>query len=219
MKYRYITFDLDGTLTDPAEGICACICYALGKGGYPVGPMEDYYPWIGPPLRDSFMKYAGADAQEAETLTAYYRERFSTVGLFENTVYPGMPKLLNELKNAGARLAVATGKPTPYTLRILEHFDLLKYFDYVSGTTLDDSIKYKETVISIALDRLGATDKTQCVHIGDRDNDVIGARKNGIASIFVLYGYGSKEEADSSGADITVKDISQLRSNLFDNQR
>ena len=215
MKYRYITFDLDGTLTDPAPGICACVRYALEKGGLPVGSMEAYYPWIGPPLRDSFMKFAGADEHEAEILTAYYRERFSTVGLFENAVYSGIPELLGDLKNAGAMLAVATGKPTPYTLRILEHFDLLRYFDFVSGTTLDDSIKYKETVISIALEHLGVKDKSRCVHIGDRDNDVSGAKANGIESIFVLYGYGSEEEAETSCANITVRDISELRSSLL----
>lgn len=114
MGYHTVLFDLDGTLTDPAVGICTSVQYALEKAGRKPGPLEEYYRWIGPPLAYSFEVYAGATPEEAGQMVAFYRERYSTVGLFENQVYPGIPELLGRLKKAGLRLAVATGKPTAF---------------------------------------------------------------------------------------------------------
>ena len=135
----YILFDLDGTLTDPALGICGCVRYALEKGGYPVGPLETYHPWIGPPLLRSFCQFCGVDEGEGQRLVDLYRERFSVTGLFENEVYPGIESLLQSLKARGAHLAVATGKPTVYSERILEHFGLKNQFDLVSGISLTEA--------------------------------------------------------------------------------
>ena len=124
MKYSTVLFDLDGTLTDPVQGICGSVRYALEKAGRPVGPIESYHKYIGPPLLRSFEVYANATPEEAQELLGYYRERFSTVGLFENEVYPGIPELLRDLKASGVRIAVATGKPTVFSEQILEHFGL-----------------------------------------------------------------------------------------------
>ncbi len=139
MRWHTILFDLDGTLTDPAQGICGSVMYALEKAGRPVGSMESYHKYIGPPLLRSFEVYNGATPEEAQELLKFYRERFSTVGLYENEIYPGIPELLRELKEHGARIAVATGKPTVFSERILDHFGLLPYIDIVSGISLSSS--------------------------------------------------------------------------------
>jgi Predicted phosphatases len=169
MRYPFVFFDLDGTLTDPAQGICGSVRYALEKGGYPTAPMEAYYPWIGPPLQLSFQKHLDCDEAEAKRLVALYRERFSTVGLFENTVYPGIPPLLRLLKERGCRMAVATGKPTVFSRRILAHFDLLQYFDEVSGISLTEAPLTKQGVIERAMEQLSVTRREDCAMVGDRD--------------------------------------------------
>ncbi len=197
MRYSTILFDLDGTLTDPVLGICRSIQYALGKAGRPVGPLEHYHKWIGPPLLRSFEVYANATPEEAQEMLRFYRERFSSVGLFENEVYPGIPALLSALKDRGARLAVATGKPTVYSRQILEHFDLMQYMDVVSGISLDKEPLDKCQVILHALHTLGETDKSRCVMVGDRAHDAIGAKMGGVDFIGVLYGYGSRDELEA----------------------
>ena len=211
MRYSTILFDLDGTLTDPEIGICRSVQYALEKAGKPVGPLAHYRKWIGPPLLRSFEVYANATPEEALTMLGYYRERFSSVGLFENEVYPGIPELLRELKEQGARLAVATGKPTVYSRQILEHFGLLKYFDTVSGISLDKEPPDKCQTILHALYTMGETDKSRCVMVGDRSHDIIGAKMGGIGFIGVLYGYGSRDELEAEGADTIASDVADLR--------
>ena len=215
MRYPFVFFDLDGTLTDPAQGICGSVRYALEKGGYPTAPMEAYYPWIGPPLQLSFQKHLDCDEAEAKRLVALYRERFSTVGLFENTVYPGIPPLLRLLKERGCRMAVATGKPTVFSRRILEHFDLLQYFDEVSGISLTEAPLTKQGVIERAMEQLSVTRREDCAMVGDRDQDVIGALACGIEPIGVLYGYGSREELACAGAGHILETAEDLAAFLL----
>lgn len=215
MRYPFVFFDLDGTLTDPAQGICGSVRYALEKGGYPTAPMEAYYPWIGPPLQLSFQKHLDCDEAEAKRLVALYRERFSTVGLFENTVYPGIPPLLRRLKERGCRMAVATGKPTVFSRRILEHFDLLQYFDEVSGISLTEAPLTKQDVIERAMEQLSVTRREDCAMVGDRDQDVIGALACGIEPIGVLYGYGSREELACAGAEHLAETVEALEAFLL----
>lgn len=210
MRWDHLFFDLDGTLTDPAEGICGCIRYALEKDGRPVGPLESYYPWIGPPLEYSFREFAGADEADVPKLVSYYRERFSTVGLFENRVYPGIAEMLAALKKAGAHMAIATGKPTVYTERILEHFGLRQYFDCVCGITLGVKPETKAEVIARGMKHMGIKDPSRCVMIGDRKHDVQGAKECGMACIGVLYGFGSREELHNAGADCVMETVSAL---------
>lgn len=215
MRFSTLFFDLDGTLTDPAEGICGCVRYALEKGGYPVGPKEEYFPWIGPPLERSFEERVGVDNREAKRLVSLYRERFSTVGLFENKVYDGIPSLLRALREEGARMAVTTGKPTVFSRRILEKFGILEPFETVCGISLDEAPLTKQGVILQAMAELGAENREGCLMIGDRLHDVEGAHLCGIPCLFVLYGYGSREEAETSGADYIVESVDELRSFLL----
>ena len=160
MKYSTVLFDLDGTLTDPVQGICGSVRYALEKAGRSVGPIESYHKYIGPPLLRSFEVYANATPEEAQELLGYYRERFSTVGLFENEVYPGIPELLRDLKASGVRLAVATWKPTVFSEQILEHFELRQYFDIVSGIPLNREPPDKcEVILAIGIALIGQKHK------------------------------------------------------------
>ena len=139
MKLHTLFFDLDGTLTDSAPGILACVRYAMEKMGIPTGEEVTARNFIGPPLMGSFAAVYGLSEADCRRAVAFYRERFSTVGLFENSVYPGVPEMLQTLRDAGRRLVLATSKPEVYTLRILEHFDLAKYFAHVAGALLDGS--------------------------------------------------------------------------------
>ena len=210
MKYTTVLFDLDGTLTDPEKGICQSVMYALEKDGRPVGPIESYHRYIGPPLLRSFEVYANATPEEAQRLLGYYRERFSTIGLFENEVYPGIPELLKKLKENGTHIAVATGKPTVYSEQILEHFGLSQYIDFVSGIALDREPLDKCEVIQHALYELGVSDRSGCVMVGDRSHDAIGAKMARIDFIGVLYGYGSREELEAEGAKTIAESVTAL---------
>jgi phosphoglycolate phosphatase len=192
-----IFFDLDGTLTDPKPGITGSIQYALQKLGRPV-PAQDELTWcIGPPLRDSFVTLLGGEEQ-ADRGVAFYRERFGDVGLFENALYPGIAETLAALK-PHYRLFVATSKAHVFADRIIDHFGLRPYFEHVFGAELDGVRVHKYDLLAWALARTG-TEASQALMIGDRSHDIVGARKNGMDGIGVLYGYGSQAELLEAGA-------------------
>lgn len=191
-------FDLDGTLTDPRPGIVGCLQYALDRLGRPV-PEEAALLWcIGPPLPDSLAALTGSPEAAAEALV-HYRERFATLGLFENAVYPGIPELLARLRDEGRRLQLATSKPRVYAERILEHFGLAPFFERSFGAELDGRLGRKPELLAHALAETGA-DPATAVMIGDRRHDVEAARACGLESIGVLYGYGSEAELRDAGA-------------------
>ncbi len=197
-----VLFDLDGTLTDPKTGITRSIQYALDKLGQPV-PDADALTWmIGPPLIASFTKLLGSPEGAPEALRLY-RERFSVTGLFENVVYAGIPALLQDLQGKGIRLFVATSKPHVYARRILEHFDLSQFFSEIYGSELDNRNADKRDLIRHILDQ-ERFDPAQAVMIGDRKHDAIGAKANGLASIGVTWGYGSREELLDAGVAFLV---------------
>ena len=152
MRYKNVLFDLDGTLTDPAEGITNALMHAQRRLGREVSPREELFVFIGPPLIETFMSEWGLTRAEADQALVYYREHFGTKGLFENVPYAGIGECLAQLKAAGLRLYVATSKPEPLSLRILEHFDLLPYFEAVAGSTMDEQRTKKGEVIAYALD-------------------------------------------------------------------
>ena len=201
VDYTHILFDLDGTLTDPGLGITNSVMYALEKFGITVDDRRKLYKFIGPPLIDSFREFYGFSDADAQRALKLYREYFSEKGLFENQVYPGIPELLGRLRDAGRTLLVATGKPEEFSLRILEHFDLLQYFQFVSGASMDESRNQKWQVIDRALEHSGEPPRAQALMVGDRKHDVEGARRCGIACLGVLYGYGDAEELVTAGAD------------------
>ncbi|MBV8925030.1 MAG: HAD family hydrolase [Bradyrhizobium sp.] len=191
-------FDLDGTLTDPKPGITGSIQYALRKLDRPV-PSQDELAWcIGPPLRASFVTLLGGESL-ADRAVELYRERFGEVGLFENSVYPGIEPVLAALSGAGARIFVATSKPHVFARRIIDHFGLTCHFGHVFGSELDGTRVHKAELLAYALEQTGA-DPSHALMIGDRSHDVLGAKANGIDAIGVTYGYGSREELIAAGA-------------------
>jgi phosphoglycolate phosphatase len=210
MKYKYYLFDLDGTLTDPGIGITNSVMYALEKFDIHVSDRKELYPFIGPPLVDSFEKYFGFDEKQALQAVEYYREYFREDGIFENVVYEGIPEMLGELKNRGAIVALATSKPYEFSVRILDYFDLHQYFDFVGAATMDGRISRKADVISHLIDKLGENEKSSILMIGDRDQDIDGANANGLQSAGVLWGYGSREELMDAGADYIVSAPSDI---------
>jgi len=216
--YRYILFDLDGTLSDPKVGICTCVQYALKEFGIDEPDIDKLEPFIGPPLRDSFKEFYGFSDEDAEKATAKYRERFSTVGKFENELYPGIPELLKDLKKKGKTVAIASSKPTVFVEDILTHFEIRDYFDVVVGSELDGSRDSKEAVLEYTLQQMfpeGNIEYDEVVMIGDRKFDIEAAHTLGVGNIGVSYGYGSKEELEEAGADKIVNTVTGLRTTLL----
>ncbi len=215
MSYSYILFDLDGTLTDPAEGITNSVIYALEKFGITPPQRSELYKFIGPPLIESFMKYYGFDKEKAPLAVEYYREHFKDIGIFENELIDGAAELLTELKEKGKRIILATSKPLVFASRILEHFKLAEYFDGVFGSNLDGSLTDKAEVIKKALFDSDITNLKATVMVGDRFHDIVGAAKNGIDSIGLLCGYGSKEELHTAGAKHIADNLYELKKYLI----
>ena len=214
--YQYILFDLDGTLTDPKIGITSCVQYALHKLGIEEPDLDELEPFIGPPLTDSFREFYGFDDETVQQAVIYYRERFSTVGLFENDIYPGIAQMLERLKQAGRRLAVASSKPTVFVKQILEHFEILSYFDVVVGSELDGTRVKKEEVVEEALRQLLCDGNGHDIDmVGDRKFDVEGAKAHGIDSIGVAYGYAACGELEEAGADVIVDTVEELEKALW----
>lgn len=190
MSYKYILFDLDGTLTDPQEGICKCINHALNHYGMKK-PLKELTKYIGPPLLKSFAELVGEE--NAKDAIVKYRERFSTIGLYENEIYPNVKETLALLKDKGFVLCTASSKPQIYVEKILHHFDIAQYFTVIGGSTLDGKVSEKEDVILLVLEQLAA-DKKEVVMVGDTRFDLIGAEKMGLDAIGVTYGFASKDE-------------------------
>lgn len=207
---EWIFFDLDGTLTDPAEGITNSIIHALKYYGCDIPSYRELCTFIGPPLLDSFQEKCGFSPEKAAEAVVKYREYFGVKGLFENQVYPGIPEMLSALRKAGKRLVVATSKPEEYALRIVEHYGLAPYFENVCGSLMDESRSKKAEVIAYALERNGIADRNAVLMVGDRKHDVIGAAANSLKSCGVLYGYGSRDELTAAGADFIAEDIAAL---------
>lgn len=214
--YQYILFDLDGTLTDPAEGITNSVAFALKKFGIEVRDSTTLYKFIGPPLVDSFMEFYGFDKQKAETAVKYYREYFSTKGIYENKVYDGIPEMLKKITESGKKAVLATSKPEKFAIEILKHFNLDKYFYYTAGATMNETRNKKQDVIKYALDKCKITDKSAVIMVGDRKFDIEGAHINGIKAIGVLYGYGDKTEMTDAKADFTAKSVKELEKILVE---
>ena len=197
MDKKIILFDLDGTLTDSGEGITKCVKLALDHFRIPVESLDSLRYFVGPPLRDSFAK-AGVPEDKVEEAITVYRSRYTNVGLFENTPYPGIRELLEKLTAQGHRLLVATSKPEEMAVRVLKKFDLYRYFEKVCGATLDKNRDSKSAVIAYLLE--SAANTGSAIMVGDTAFDVIGAAEHGISTIGVAWGYGSVDEMKAAGA-------------------
>ncbi len=215
-RYEYNLFDLDGTLTDPAPGITGSVMYALERMGFPVPPREELFKYIGPPLVYSFTTYAGMSEAQAQQAMRFYRERFSTGGLFENEIYPGIAELLKSIKSGGGRVILATGKPEEFAVQILEHFDILRYFDFVAGNTLEETRPEKRQVLEHIFAHFPQIGAKNTVMVGDRSYDAAAAAEYGIPSIGVLFGYGSREELSGAGAGFLAQDVRELSRLMLD---
>ena len=207
MKYQNVLFDLDGTLTDSSLGITNSVMYALEKFGFPIPEREKLYPFIGPPLRESFEKFCHLSTENAEKAVSFYREYYSKTGIFENEVIAGIPELLQFLHQQNVRCLVATSKPEKFTRMILEHFDLMQYFSFCACASMDSSHVEKPEIVADALKHC----EGNSVMIGDRFYDVNGAKANNIPCIGVLFGFGSREELENAGADFIAEDMDELR--------
>lgn len=210
MKYEYVLFDLDGTLTDPATGITNSVIFALKKYGIEVRDRRELYKFIGPPLGGSFEKYYGFSKREADTAVEYYREYYRDKGIFENSVYDGIKDLLKELTDNDHLLIVATSKPEVFAKQILEYFDIAKYFIYIAGSNLDGSRAKKVEVIKYALESCNIVNLSKAIMIGDREHDIIGAKEVGIKSVGVLFGYGNRNELENAGANFIVNTVKEI---------
>lgn len=204
---KTILFDLDGTLTDSGEGIINCVIYALEHFGLPIPSRESLRYFVGPPLHESFVKQ-GVPAERAEEAVAVYRERYVPIGMFENTPYDGVGEMLEKLKEAGHTLYVASSKPEWMCIRILEHFDLAKYFAQICGATMDTSRTNKEDVIEYLIRQNGRTDNM--IMVGDTKFDVLGAKAHNIPCIGVSWGYGTVADIENAGALSIAESIEEL---------
>ena len=204
---KAILFDLDGTLTDSGEGIINCASLALEHFGLSVPSREEMRVFVGPPLQETFLRF-GVPAEKTEEAICVYRSRYIPIGKFESTPYPGIRELLEGLKAEGHKLYVATSKPEAMSVEILEHFDLAKYFDQICGATLDTSRSSKEAVIAYLLEQNGRSDNM--VMVGDTKFDVIGAKKHGIPTIGVAWGYGDIPELVQAGAAAIAHNTQEL---------
>lgn len=214
MKISNILFDLDGTLTDPAEGIFRCIEHSLTTLEVACPPREELARFIGPPLREMFVTVRGSsDPEWIERAVAIYRERFSTIGLFENSPYDNVSQMLQDLSSH--HLYVATSKPQVYAEKILKHFSLADHFIEIHGNDLDGKLDDKADLLQDLLERR-KLDPRNTVMVGDRKHDCLAAKRNGVLSLGVTYGYGSREELEAAGADYLCESpaevVQQIRS-------
>ena len=216
MHYTTILFDLDGTVTDPKEGITRSVAYALEHFGIKVEDLDTLTPFIGPPLVDSFSRFYGLNDEDTQTAIRKYRERYSVTGWAENIPYEGMAELLRDLQAAGKTISLATSKPEEFAIRILEHFDLAQYFDLICGAPMNAPKGHgKVDVIEDALKRLGITDRSGVLMVGDRLHDTEGAHKAGLPCAGVLFGYGDRAEHEECGSEYIVATVDELRELLL----
>lgn len=226
--FSKILFDLDGTLTDPKIGITTCVQHALKHFGIDE-EIDNLTKFIGPPLIDSFMEFYGFTYEQARIATNVYRERFAPIGKFENEVYEGIPEMLGTLKDKGIVLAVASSKPELFVEQILEHFDLLKYFDIVVGSLMNETRTRKEEVLEEALIRLNvpfsgsvsggeglriSVPKNGIAMVGDRKFDVASAVSMGLTAVGVRFGYAEEGELEAENPDFIAETVEELKNYL-----
>ncbi len=225
MTKRYILFDLDGTITDSSEGITKSVQYALNKLGITEKDQSVLRKYIGPPLDESFQRFHGLDKETALVAVGYYRERYTDTGLYENRLFDGVDKMLKELKEDGYIVALATCKPEIYVPRILKYFDVAEYFDVAVGSELEGGLRRRKNqvideVFTRLLDKGLLEDeelektKRKAIMIGDRKDDILGAKASRIESMGVRYGFAEEEELEIAGADYIVEKVEDIRQKL-----
>ena len=210
IMFDYILFDLDGTITKSEQGIVNSVIYALKEFGINETDREKLKAFIGPPLDASFMKYYGFDACKAKKAVEYYRVYYKDKGIFEAPLYEDVKQTLVTLKSMGKRLFLATSKPTVFAKQILEHWEIDGFFEDAVGSNLDGTRVKKDEVITEVLNSNRISDRSKVLMVGDREHDILGAKKVGIKSVGVLYGYGDLDELNSAGADFIIENIGDI---------
>ena len=201
MNKQYILFDLDGTITDSALGITNSVCYALQELNEKPLSQKTLRRFIGPPLLDAFMEYCGMDKDKAAKAVAKYRERYKDIGIFECNVYSGIPEVLKALNDANKSVILATAKPIEFAKRIIEHFGLSEYFSDMVGANFSGNLIHKHEIIAEVIKRFNITDRASAIMIGDREQDISGAKMFSLESIGVRYGFAEENELEDAGAD------------------
>ncbi|AWN19178.1 HAD family hydrolase [Streptococcus sobrinus] len=214
-NYQTIIFDLDGTLTDSQTGIINSLTYAFKQMGLPLPAQSQLKKFIGPPLSQSFQDFCGLNDIETQKIISYYRQYFSDKGWKENQLLPGARELLAKLKQAGKTLLVASSKPEVFVKQILDHFEIDSYFTVIAGASLDDSRSQKSAVIAHALKTAKIEELKGCVMVGDRKHDVEGAKVQGLPTIGLLLGFGSRQELEESGAIAIAENFQDLEEILL----
>ncbi|MBU5308300.1 HAD family hydrolase [Clostridioides mangenotii] len=214
-NFEVILFDLDGTLTDPKEGITKSIQYSLESFGIEED-RSNLVKFIGPPLHDTFKIDYGFDDEKVIQAVDKFREYFKEKGLYENKIYPGIESIIKKLYNSGKKISLATSKPTIFAEKILNNFNIHKYFDNIIGSNLDGTRSDKEEVIRFVLNKYKDVDKNNIVMVGDRKYDIVSANKIGISSLGVLYGYGDLKEIQESEPNYIAESVEKLEKILVD---
>jgi len=212
--YKYIFMDLDGTIADPFTGLTNAIIYSLKKFGIEVEDRNMLIPFIGPPLEGSYMGVFGMSFEEATRATNYYREYYDDIGIYENELYSRTRELLDAIEAAGKQAVMATSKRDYQAEKLMVHYGLDKKFAMIAGAAADGSRESKHLVIEHAIKTLGIMDRSEIVMVGDRRYDIEGAMLSGLDSIGVLYGYGTREELETAGADVIVESMEELAEEL-----
>jgi len=210
-KKEYLFFDLDGTLIDSKPGITRSAQYALAKMGVQVDDLDTLRSFIGPPLKECFRELYGFEGDTGDLAVYYYREYFSQKGIYQNQLYPGIPRLLQALEDAGKKLVLATSKPLVYARQILDRLELTPHFRFLSGSELSGERSGKAEVIGYALESLYIEDPRRCLMVGDRRHDVEGATRMGMECVGILYGYGGMEELAAAGAAHFAESVPALQ--------
>lgn len=219
--FQYCLFDLDGTLTDPREGITKSVQHALRAFGIEEPDLKKLEPFIGPPLKDSFMEFYGLTDEQAAKAITVYRERFAPIGVLENQIFPGIVQMLEKLQEARIQLAVASSKPTVFVKQILQHFEIEQYFQVIVGSELDGKRGSKEEVVEEALNRMGIlvmpAEKRHgcCAMVGDRKFDIQGAKAHGITGVGVRFGFARPGELEEEGAEYIADTVVDLQEYLL----
>ena len=216
MKYKAVIFDFDGTICDTGEGILKSAKYALDYYNIEAPEYTELTFFIGPPLTDSYSRYFGFDDKKAIDAVMLFREYYSSKGNMQCDIYPGVREFISAVKSAGIRVGIATSKPEFFAKKIAERFGVDRLFECISGASLNSTTQDKAESIKSAIKSMNITDLNRCVMIGDRSHDIIGAKKTGLSSIGVLYGFGTRQEFEESGADYIAADFNELKSILLD---
>lgn len=214
-QYELVLFDLDGTLTDSGLGIMNSVQYALKKIGRGVENLEELKCFVGPPLAQQFAKFCGFSDEKGHQMVEFYREYYEEKGMLENSVYDGIPEVLEQLKNVGIRLAVATSKPEKYARKIAEHFKIAPYFEFIGGANMDGSRTKKAEVIEYVLKNCKVEDRQSVLMVGDREHDILGAKACKVSALGVLYGYGDRAELEDVGADWIVSTPAKITEKIL----